>query len=208
MRGSIIALAACSGLTLAQNDTLQFFWPHAALYEDAAVSVKVVNPSTTVFHVACSTYTTSYRSASENCNWNQGMDYTIFNGSVYEATMTGKSHAMTRSCIDKSHEGVNCYAEGYDEIRSGPYIANEHWGGSTTDTATATITAGVEKLRPTYSETPSAAGSATAGSHATSLATASTPVIPSATGAADRPCIDRSTLLALFGAVAVVMRLW
>ena len=32
MLRSIIAFVACSGLALAQNNTLQFFWPHAGVY--------------------------------------------------------------------------------------------------------------------------------------------------------------------------------
>ncbi|KAF9693741.1 hypothetical protein EKO04_008520 [Ascochyta lentis] len=132
MRQSILALAAYLGLVYAQNETLEFFWPHAADYQDPAVTVKTVNPSTTIFHVACPDSTTSANPTSSNyvedCHWQQGMDYTIFNISTYEATVTGSGYAMTRSCLDKGQGRVLCYAEGMDEVLDGRFIMNESWG--------------------------------------------------------------------------------
>lgn len=61
--------------------------------------------------------------------------------------MTGYSYALTRIREDEGQSGVNCYMEGCDERITAAFLANEHWAGETTDTVTATVTSGGEKLK-------------------------------------------------------------
>lgn len=208
MRGLIVTLAACSGLTLAQNDTVQFFWPHAALYQDPVVTVQSVNASATIFNVACPMPTSSASSNTTHCNWGQGLDYTIFNGSTYEATMTsGDDYTVTRTCEDKGQGGVNCYAEGYDGSISSVFLINEHWEAESQSTITATIISGAEKLSAAHVASTSTAlspgQSLTTGSVATSGLTVG---VPQATGAADRYSMDTSAWLVLVGMGVAIMQ--
>ena len=218
MRAYIIAFAACSGLTLAQNHTLEFFWPHAAYYQNPAVTVKSVNASATVFHVACPEPTTSDHYPLYNCDWKGGVDYTIFNSSTYEATMTGNSYALTRTCEAKGQEGVECYMEGHDDRITAVSAANEFWADDITNTITATVTSGGEKLKATTQiafaslaidsgASPAATPSATSGIQVVATAAGSTGGVPQATGAASNSRAGSSVLLALFGTGVAFMRM-
>lgn len=177
MHRSGIALAAFAGLAFAQNSTVQFFWPDAAVYEVPAVTVQSVNASATVLHIACPT------SQASSCEWGQGMDYTIFNSSTYEATMTGNSSMMTRTCEAKEQGDVNCFMEGKDEKRTELFAVQEHWSSDAVNTVVGTVDSGVEKLRAAPTGAASSfSPSAAVGSSAT--ATASSTNLPQATGAA------------------------
>jgi hypothetical protein len=211
MRAYIIALAACSGLTLAQNHTLEFFWPHAADYQSPAVTIKSVNASATVFHVACPEPTTSDHYPLYNCDWEGGVDYTVFNSSTYEATMTGYSSVLTRTCEAKGQEGVNCYMEGRDDRIIAVSAANEVWADDITNTITATVASGGEKLRAVTQSafaslamdsaaSPAATPSATSGKQVVATAAGSTGGVPQVTGAASNGRAGSLVLLALFGA--------
>lgn len=204
---SIIALAVYSGLVLAQNETLKFFWPYGEDYPVPAVTVKSVNASATVFYVACPS-----TSSGSDCDWRLGLNYTIFDQTTYEATMTGDEYAVTRTCVDQSEDGVKCYAEGYDGKIKSQYLANEFWASDATNTVTATIASGAEKLKAAPTNAVSGSSSAAAaGSAVTSTgasATGSVAPSPVATGAAGKHCADlaASGLVALcLGAAALYM---
>ncbi|KAJ4994177.1 hypothetical protein SVAN01_00006 [Stagonosporopsis vannaccii] len=178
----LIAFAACSGLALAQNETFNFFWPHADDLLAPGVIIKTVNASATVFNAACPS-----PSSQSSCDWLSGLNYTIFDQSTYEATVTGDEFALTRTCVDRSTE-VNCYAEGFNGRIKSQYLANEVWASDATNTVTATIASGAEKLKAAPTSTASGSGSAPmVGSAVTSTGasvTGSASSAPEATGTA------------------------
>ena len=117
MRNFIVALAAYQGLVIAQNATLSFLWPHAAKYQAPDVTIESANPSATIFRIACPTTITG-NNLNQECDWQQGMDYTIFKRTTYEATMSvvdsATSYAYTRTCVDERPrmEDIKCHLEG------------------------------------------------------------------------------------------------
>lgn len=181
---SLLALTAYSSLALAQNETFKFFWPHADLYSVPDVAVESVNASATVFNVACPNL-----SSGNDCDWLSGVDYTIYDQSTYDFTVSGGDYTMTRTCIDQSTE-VKCYAEGFNTKINGPYLANEVWASDATNTVTATIASGAEKLKAAPTNAASGSSSAPAtGAAATSTSasvTGSAASAPAATGAAGK----------------------
>ncbi len=154
MFGSLVTFVALAGLAIAQNRTIQFFWPHAEDYQVPAVTVQSVNASATVLHVACPSPSDPY-----NCDWRLGVNYTIFQSSTYEAIVHGYDYALTRTCKDNGKDGVSCYAEGYDERITSAYLANEVWAADTANTVTAMVASGEELLKAAVASAPSSSTS-------------------------------------------------
>ncbi|KAH6639823.1 hypothetical protein C7974DRAFT_470259 [Boeremia exigua] len=198
---SLVALAACTGLAFAQNQTIEFFWPKGGDYEVPDVSIKSVNASATVFAVACPSPSTY------DCDWSLGFNYTIVNSSTYEATMSRDDYMVSRTCQDKGQGGVNCYAEGNDKAHFSSFAANEVWGAITANTFTATVTSGGELLMAASTGSASSSSpSPQAGSSAPSASVSATASTTSqATGAAGKNYVDHSMGLIIVGAGAVAL---
>ncbi|KAF3007707.1 hypothetical protein E8E13_009573 [Curvularia kusanoi] len=203
MLRSAIVLVTCTGVALAQDGTIKFFWPHAGDYQTPAVTIQSANASATIFHAACPTLT-----AEDDCDWRGGVDYTIFNSSTYEATMTGSSYALTRTCVDEGQGSLGCFVEG-NNIR-GVYAANEYWENASTDTITATITSGAERLKVSQASSPSVSHlsptNGADGAPSEVPATISTAHLPQATGAAATSrASNAATILVLFAGAAALL---
>lgn len=193
MHRSIIALAACAGLTVAQNSTIGFFWPYAVTFEVPAITVQSADTSATVLKIACSTRQMS------SCEWGQGMNVTILDGSTYEATMTNATYSITRTCVAKETPSVDCFMEGSDKASPAEFAAREHWSEDSPHMVVATIESGVEKLAAATSSTPSPAGGSSA------AATVASTSSPQTTGAAGDLRAQSAIVLLCAAAVALYM---
>jgi hypothetical protein len=194
MHRSILALAACAGLAIAQNSTVEFFWPDAATWEVPAITVHSVNASATVMHIGCP------KKQKSSCEWGT-MNYTIFDQSTYEATMTNASYSITRTCVAKEAPSVKCYHEGYDREQVVAFAGTQMLFADAYNEVVATIDAGVELLAAATAAVSGSGASPAAGSSAT--ATASATKSPQASGAAGT--IRAEIAVVLVGAVAAAM---
>ena len=186
MYRSILALAACAGLALAQNSTVSLFWPDAATWEVPAITVQSANASATIMQIGCPAKQKS------SCEWGT-MNYTIFDYSThsthylrYEATMTNASYSITRTCVHKEMPSVKCYYEGYDRADTAAFAGTQMLFADAFNEVVATIDAGVELLAAATAAMEGSGPSPAAGSSATATATAtaSSTTSPQATGAA------------------------
>lgn len=193
MHRSILALAACVGLAVAQNSTVAFFWPSAATWEVPAITVQSVNASATVMQIGCP------KKQKSSCEWG-AMNYTIFDQSTYEATMTNASYSITRTCVAKETPSVKCYYEGYDRAQVAAFAGTELLFADAYNDVVATIDAGVELLAAATAASGSGPSPA-AGSSAT--ATASSTSTPQATGAAG--AIRAELAIVVLGAAAAAV---
>jgi hypothetical protein len=195
MHGSAIVLAAFAGFAIAQNSTVEFFWPSAATWEVPAITIQSVNASATVMHIACPS------SQKSSCEWGH-MNYTIFEQSTYEATMTNASYSITRTCVAKETPSMTCYMEGRDDAQDAVFAAQEAWVVAADSKVVATVESGGEKLVAASTAAASSSGpSPAAGSSAT--ATASSTSSPQATGAAGENRVQ--TMFMLLGAAAAAL---
>lgn len=194
MYKSVIALAACAGLVNAQNSTVEFFWPDAAAWEVPAVTVQSVNASATVMHIGCP------KKQKSSCEWGT-MNYTIFDQSTYEATMTNASYSMTRTCVAKETPTVECYYEGYDRAQIAAFAGTELLFADDYNEVVATIDAGAELLAAATAAVSGSSPSPAADPSAT--ATASSANSAKSTGAAD--AIRAELAAVLVGAAAAAM---
>lgn len=163
MRGSAVILAASAGLTIAQNSTVSFFWPNAAAFDVPAITVASVNASATVMHIGCP------KKQKSSCEWGT-MNYTIFDQSTYEATMTNASYSITRTCVAKETPSVQCYYEGSDRAGNAAFAGTQNLFNDAFNEVVATIDAGVELLAATTPAASESGASPAAGSSATATA--------------------------------------
>lgn len=190
-----VALAAFSGLAAAQNSTIGFFWPNAAVWEVPAITVQTVNASATVLAIACPT------SQKSSCEWGH-MNYTIFDHSTYEATMTNASYSITRTCVAKETPTVECFMEGRDDARDMAFAAQEQFSADVGHEVVATVDSGAEKLVAASTGAASSSGPSPAAGSGGS-ATASSTSAPQATGNAGENRVQ-SALVLLFAVAAAL----
>ncbi|KAF3035375.1 hypothetical protein E8E11_001337 [Didymella keratinophila] len=194
MPKSVLALAACAGLALAQNSTVEFFWPSAATWEVPAITVQSVNASATVMQISCP------KKQKSSCQWGT-MNYTILDQSTYEATMTNASYSITRTCVAKETPSVECYYEGNDRAETVAFAGTQRLFADAFNEVVATIDAGVELLAAATAAVEASGASPAAGSSAT--ATASSTRSLQASGAAGT--VRAELAVALVGAVAAAV---
>ncbi|KAF2462833.1 uncharacterized protein BDR25DRAFT_308109 [Lindgomyces ingoldianus] len=203
-----------TGLTAAQNQTIEWFVPGAE-GSDLLASVVTANPSTTILHLSCPTNVDS-----SDCGFGPGLAFSIISTTIYEAVMSESDFTMSVSCehnLQKSE--MPCFVSNGGEGANDPGTTTETFSGSEIGFLTATVTAGAEKLSATASgaqssdmvtsigtsgsasaaKSPTASGaSATASGSATGSAASA-----SSTGAAYRFGVEGGALLALAGAAVV-----
>ncbi|KAF2023837.1 hypothetical protein EK21DRAFT_105064 [Setomelanomma holmii] len=92
MRQSITILSVLASGAFAA-DTIQFYFPGGAEGVDPVATIEKVQPSTTVFNIACPTNVDS-----TDCGWGPGLDYTILSGTKYLASLSYDSISMSFSC--------------------------------------------------------------------------------------------------------------
>ncbi|KAF3036931.1 hypothetical protein E8E12_005620 [Didymella heteroderae] len=194
MLGFAIVFAAFAGLTVAQNSTVEFFWPSAVTWEVPAITIQSVNSSATIMHIGCP------RKQKSSCEWGH-MNYTIFDQSTYEATMTNASYSITRTCVAKETPSVQCYMEGSDDAGNAAFAGTENWFADAFNEVVATVDVGAELLAAATAVASGSGPSPAAGSSAT--ATVSPTNSPQATGAAAE--VRPELAVMLLGAAAAAM---
>ncbi|KAF2114263.1 hypothetical protein BDV96DRAFT_577859 [Lophiotrema nucula] len=195
MRSYIALLSLASGVAMAQNQTIPFYFPGAdAPAAGFVASVVSANPSTTALEITCPTGT----DASE-CGLGPGLAYSIVSTTIYEASMSVQDEVeMTLSCVSATSQ-MSCYISVGGSSANDPGETSAVLTGTDAAFLTATITAGAQKLSATGgSKSSGSAGSTPTGTGATGSA-----ATPASTGAAYKFGVEGSALLALAGAAAL-----
>lgn len=226
MRQSIAIVSALAGVSFAQTQTLEFFFPGGYEGPDPVATIKEASPQTTALRLACP------QGADETeCGFGSGLDYTIISGTSIKGAMTAEGmFAMTMGCVqDIKADEVTCSASVSNLASISGITEDLNQEISTVlkfedNVLTATVVEGADLLTasetgaPKSSSTGASAGSsasaptASAGTSPTSSGASATGTVanatgsgaaPESTGAASRFGIAGSALLALAGAAAL-----
>ncbi|KAH7113247.1 hypothetical protein B0J11DRAFT_446042 [Dendryphion nanum] len=208
MHQTIYLLSALASLALAQNQTFEFFFPSGAEGVDPVVSIKSVNPPTTVVAISCPTASPGFDET--ECGWGPGLEYTVISSTIYKGTISEPGVTMTFSCDDNiKKEEVTCGVSVGGSAAEMAYTSNVVWAKTDVARINATITAGAEKLaaqtgiQSTPIATSTTSSTAAAGSQASNTKASSTSGLVESTGAAYKFGVEGSALFALAGAAAL-----